>query len=139
MSDQNAPLTPQQTAGEMAGEAEKKEIAGFFKRAGEMRSQPRLRGVTGVCRFDIDGAGTWSVAANEGEVTIIEGAGSALRADCVVECSAEDFLHIVHADHHMNLLTAAMQGLVTVSGDKVFAMVFLGNVVAAPVAASHRL
>lgn len=115
------------------------EIEEFFRRAGEMRSQPRLRGITGVCRFDIAGAGSWSLAVNDGEVTIIQGAGNALRADCTVLCDAEDFLRILHGEGHMNLVTAAMQGLVTVSGDTVFAMVLLGNVVAAPVATAHRL
>lgn len=69
---------------------------------------------------------------NESEVTVIEGAGKALSATCTVSCSTEDFLHIVHRVGHMNLVTAAMQGLVTVTGDKVFAMAFLGNVVFVP-------
>lgn len=115
------------------------EIAEFFRQAGELRSQPRLRSVTGVCRFDVAGAGTWSVAVNDGEVTVIQGAGNALRADCAVSCSAEDFLRILHGENHMNLITAAMQGLVSVSGDNVFAMALLGNVVAAPATTSHRL
>ena len=138
MSNQDppqAPQTPQQTAGETASG----EIAEFFRQAGEMRSQPRLRGITGVCRFDIAGAGVWNVATNDGEATVIEGTGSALRADCVVSCRAEDFLQIVHGENHLNLTTAAMQGLVTVSGNSVFAMALLGNVVAAPVAASKRM
>lgn len=103
-----------------------------------MRSQPRLRGITGVCRFDISGAGTWSVAVNDGEVSVIEGAGNALRADSVVSCSSEDFLRVERGEDHMNLVTAAMQGLVNVSGNTVFALEFLGNVIAAPVAASVR-
>lgn len=103
-----------------------------------MRSQPRLRGITGICRFDIAGVGSWSVGANDGEITVIEGAGNGLRADCAVACSAEDFRRILHGENHLNLITAAMQGLVSVTGDHVFAMAFLGNVVAAPVAASPR-
>lgn len=134
MSNQNLPQASQQTAGETASG----EIAEFFKQSGEMRSQPRLRGVTGVCRFDFAGEGSWSVAVNDGEVTVIEGAGDALRADCVVSSSPEDFLRSLRGDNYMNLLTAAMQGLVTVSGDKVFAMAFLGNVVTAPVAALQQ-
>lgn len=132
----------QDVAGQAAqpgsGQTAANEIAAFFRQAGEMRSQPRLRGITGVCRFDIAGAGTWSVAVNDGEVTVIEGAGSALHADCVVSCGAEDFLRILRGDNHMNLITAGMQGLVTVTGDKVFGMAFLGNVIAAPVAAAGR-
>lgn len=121
-----------------SGQTATNEIAEFFKQAGEMRSQPRLRGITGVCRFDVAGAGTWSVAVNDGEVSVIEGAGSALRADCVVSCGAEDLLRILRGENHLNLITAGMQGLVTVTGDKVFGMAFLGNVVAAPVAAVGR-
>lgn len=120
------------------GEAASQEIAEFFKREGEARSQPRLRGVTGVCRFDIAGAGSWNVAVNDGEVSVVEGAGTALRPDCAVSCSAEDFVRILQRENYMNLLTAAMQGLVTVTGDKVFAMAFLGNVVVAPVGAVQQ-
>jgi hypothetical protein len=137
MSDQNAPEAPQQTAG--AAPHTNGEIAEFFRQAGDMRSQPRLHGITGVCRFDIAGVGSWSVAVNDGEITVIEGAGNALHADCVVACGAEDFLRILHGENHLNLTTAAMQSLVSVTGDHVFAMALLGNVVAAPVAASHRL
>ena len=122
-----------------SGETGNNEVAEFFRQAGEMRSQPRLRSVTGVCRFDIAGAGSWSVAVNDGEVTVIQGAGNALRADCVVSCDAQDFLRILHGENHMNMVTAAMQGLVNVSGDNVFAMALLGNVVAAPIATTHRL
>jgi putative sterol carrier protein len=134
VSDQNLSQPPQQTAGETAS----REIAETFKQAGKMHSQPRLRGIRGVCRFEIAGAGTWSIAANDGEATVIEGAGNGLHADCVVSCSAADFLRIVRGEHYLNLLTAAMQGLVTVSGDKIFALALLGNAVVAPVAASHR-
>jgi SCP-2 sterol transfer family protein len=132
----------QDVAGQAAqpgnGQATINEVAKFFRQAGEMRSQPRLRGITGVCRFDIAGAGRWSVAVNDSEVTVIEEVGNALRADCVLSCSAEDFRRILHGDNHMNLITAAMQGLVNVTGDTVFAMALLGNVIAAPVAASGR-
>src|SRR5262245_5782031 len=134
MSNQNPTPAPQQITGETA----RNEIAAFFRQAGEMRSQPRLRGITGVCRYEIVGAGIWNVTVNDGEIGLIEGAGNALHADCVVSCSAEDLLRILHDENHLNLLTAGMQGLVTVSGDTVFAMAFLGNAVAAPIASSHR-
>lgn len=137
MSNQNPPDVPQHTADETANVNQ--EIVAFFRQAGDMRSQPRLHGITGVCRFDIAGVGSWSVAVNDGEITVIEGVGNALHADCVIACGAEDFLRIVHGENHLNLTTAAMQSLVSVTGDHVFAMAFLGNVVAAPVAASHRL
>ncbi len=142
MSNQNPPDVPQHTADETANVNQ--EIMAFFRQAGDMRSQPRLHGITGVCRFDITGVGStgvgsWSVAVNDGEITVIEGAGKALHADCVIACGAEDFLRIVHGENHLNLITAAMQGLVSVTGDHVFAMEFLGNVVAAPVAATRRL
>lgn len=126
---------PEQATQQAAGGSARQEIEDFFKQAGALHTQPRLRGVAGVCRFDISGAGSWDVAVNDGEVSVIEGAGNALRPDCVVSCGAEDFLRILHRDHYLNLLTAAMQGLVTVTGDKVFSMALLGNVVAAPVAA----
>ncbi|HEU5349295.1 MAG TPA: SCP2 sterol-binding domain-containing protein [Ktedonobacterales bacterium] len=127
MSSQNPSQPAQQAAAGTPGD----EVARFFRSISNVRSQPRLQGLRGVCRFDITGAGSWSVAVNEGEVTVIEGAGKALSADCTVSCSAEDFQRIMHREGYMNLVTAAMQNLVTVTGDKVFAMGFLGNVVVA--------
>jgi SCP-2 sterol transfer family protein len=130
--------TPQQTTGETTAG---REITEFFKQsiATGPQKQPRLRGLRGVCRFDISGAGIWNIAVNDGEVTVIEGAGDALPADCAVTCSAEDFLRVIHRENQMNMVTAAMQGLVAVTGDKVFAFALLGNVIAAPLAASQRL
>ena len=128
MTSQSSSQTAQQPTGKTA----KEEIANFFKMAAAMRVQPRLRDVTGVCRFDIEGAGSWSAAINDGEVTVIEGAGNALRPDCVISVKAEDFLHILHREGYLNMLTAGMQGLLTMSGDHVFAMAFLGSVVVAP-------
>lgn len=135
MSDQNPPQTPQTAAGEAAAH---QEIAEFFKQDTEVRTQPRLRGLRGVCRFDITGVGIWNIAVNDGQVTVIEGAGNALPADCVVTGSAQDTLRIIHRENYMNLLTAAMQGLITVTGDKVFAMALLGNFVQAPLATTRQ-
>lgn len=129
--------SPNQATQHTASGPASKEIAEFFAQAGEMRSQPRLRGISGVCRFDIAGAGVWSVTVNDGEASIIEGAGSAPHADCVVSCSAGDFLRILHGENHLNLLTAALQGLLNVTGDKVFAMELLGNIVVAPIATTR--
>jgi len=126
---------PQQATQHAGGETASNEIAELFRQAASMRSQPRLRGVTGICRFDIAGAGSWSVAVNDGEISVLEGTGNALRADCVVTCGAEDFLRILRRENQMNLLTAGMQGLLAISGDTVFAMAFLGSVIVAPVAA----
>lgn len=124
---------PSQPAQQATAETPGSEVARYFQSISKVGSQPRLRGLTGVCRFDIAGAGSWSIAVNEGEVAVIEGTGKALSADCTISCTAEDFIRIMHHEDHLNLITAAMQNLVTVTGDKVFAMAFLGTVVAAPV------
>lgn len=124
VSIQNPPQAPQQTTGEIAAN---KEIVEHFRREEVVRTQPRLRGLRGVCRFDIIGVGTWGLAVNDGEASFIEGAGNALPADCVVTSSAEDMLRVIRQENHMDLLTAAMQGLVTITGDKVFAVTVLGH------------
>jgi hypothetical protein len=38
-------------------------------------------------------------------------------ADCVIATSAEDFMHIVRRDDHLDIFAAFLQGRVAISGD----------------------
>jgi hypothetical protein len=78
--------------------------------------EPRLDGVYGSYRFEILGVGTFHVSVVDGELSVVE---AARPADCVIRCSRSVFLHI--AAGSQNLLTAAMQGQVHISGDLMFA------------------
>lgn len=105
-----------------------REVADFFASETVRGFQPRLQSVTGMCRFDITGAGSWQVHINKGTPTITHDANDQSPADCVVTCSAEDLLRIIHREGYLNFFAAMLQGLVTVTGDLGFATALIGGV-----------
>jgi len=119
--------TPQQDAARV-----KAEIEALFARATASGPQPRLRTLTGTCQFDLAGAGTWRATVKDGVVTIVKGGDDTSPAQCVVACDAEDFLRFARREGNMNLMTAFMQELLSVSGDLPFAYAALGSFVLAP-------
>jgi len=83
------------------------------QRRRESRTEdPRLQGINGSYRFDIEGAGSWRMEVSDGTVAITEGTAP---ADCVIRCEEADFVRIARGEQ--NLLTAALQGRVQVEGD----------------------
>jgi putative sterol carrier protein len=83
------------------------------QRRRESRTEdPRLQGINGSYRFDIEGAGSWRMEVRDGTVAITEGTAP---ADCVIRCEEADFVRIARGEQ--NLLTAALQGRVQVEGD----------------------
>ena len=113
----------QQTEGQAA-----REVAEFFASDAVRSFQPRLRSVSGMCRFDITGAGSWQVRIKEGMPTITHEANDQSPADCVVTCSAEDFARVMRREGYLNVYAAILQGLLTVTGDLGFATALLGGV-----------
>jgi SCP-2 sterol transfer family len=104
------------------------EIAAFFRRAATNSNQPRLRGMKGTVEFVIHDAGTWRVSVDDGRVTMTEGGRrDASPADSVLTCTADDFLRIVHEDHHLNFVAAALQGRLTMSGNLPAAWMLVGS------------
>lgn len=112
---------PQVQAQQLAHAAEIGEIRGFFEMAKGASDQPRLRGVTGICQFDIEGAGVWRLTVKDGKLTVTEGQEAASPPTSVISIGAHDLLRILHRENHLNIFSAFMQGLFTVSGDAVFA------------------
>jgi hypothetical protein len=119
--------------GQTDGQPAAAEIAGFFDRVAALGVQPRLRAVSGTCVFNITGAGNWRATITNGLPTITHDAPEDGPADCTVECSAQDFLRIVHREGGLNVLAAFLQGLVTVTGNIGFATSLLGSVTFDPV------
>lgn len=106
------------------------EIAAFFKQT--TGAQPRLRGVNGVCEFNLEGAGSWRVTVKDGVVSATEGGAKTPPADSVINCAARDFQRILHREGNMNMNTAVLQGLVTATGDIPFALTLVGSFVPEP-------
>lgn len=123
----------QQAPGQTEGQPAAAEIAGFFDKVAALGVQPRLRSVSGTCVFNITGAGSWRATITDGLPTITHDAPANGPADSTLECSAQDFLRIVHREGDLNVLAAFLQGLVTVTGDMGFATSLVGSVTFNPV------
>jgi putative sterol carrier protein len=95
----------------------------IFERRAAQRHDERLRGLVGTYRFNVEGVGSWRVAINDGAVQVTEGD---TPADCIVTCDETDFIRI--AEGQQNLITAAMQGRVRVTGDYALAQKLHGLV-----------
>ncbi|HKF78605.1 MAG TPA: SCP2 sterol-binding domain-containing protein [Candidatus Dormibacteraeota bacterium] len=87
-------------------------VRAVFGRLAHRRYEPRLHGTRGTYRFDIEGAGTWGLTIDAGSLTVSEDPG---EADCVIRCGAADFVGV--AEGTLNLIVAALQGRVRVTGD----------------------
>ena len=118
----------QQAPGQTDGQPAAAEIAAFFDKVAALGVQPRLQEVSGTCVFNITGAGRWRATITNGLPTVTHDAPEEGPADCTVECSAQDFLRIVHREGNLNVLAAFLQGLVVVTGNIGFATSLLGSV-----------
>ena len=110
------------------------EAEAFFQMAEAMGTQPRWRQITGVCEFDIDGAGVWRANIKKGVVTVSRGKGEPGEPPprCVISGNAHDFMRLFHREGNLNIFAAILQELITVSGDIPFAWTILGGFVMNP-------
>ncbi len=84
----------------------------FFEGLPARVSPDRIAGMNNTYVFDIEGAGTWTVAIADGAIQVTEGAGD---ADCTFSASAESFEKIVRGEQ--NPTTAYMTGKLKIKGD----------------------
>jgi putative sterol carrier protein len=77
----------------------------------------RTRGLRATYRFDVDGAGSWLVAVDDGTVAVSE---IDADADCVIAVSEETLLRIVRGEQ--NAMGAFLTGKIRVEGDAGLAM-----------------
>jgi putative sterol carrier protein len=89
----------------------------FFEGLPDRVSPDRIAGMNNTYVFDIEGAGAWTVAISDGNLTVTEGAG---EADCTISASEESFEKIVAGEQ--NPTTAYMTGKLKIKGDMGAAM-----------------
>jgi putative sterol carrier protein len=89
----------------------------FFEGLPGRVSQERIAGVNNTYVFEIEGAGTWTVALADGALTVTEGAG---EGDCTISASEENFQKIIAGEQ--NPTTAYMTGKLKIKGDMGAAM-----------------
>ncbi|MGB2874081.1 MAG: SCP2 sterol-binding domain-containing protein [Gaiellaceae bacterium] len=84
----------------------------FFETLESRVNPSKAAGLTATYRFEIDGAGTWTVDVDDGKVTVSENAAD---ADCTISTSSETFMRIANGEQ--NPTTAYMSGKLKVKGD----------------------
>jgi putative sterol carrier protein len=84
----------------------------FFEALPGKVDPQKTAGMTGSYVFDIEGVGQWTVAVNDGVVTVAEGAGT---ADCTIVANEETLLKIARGE--ANPTTAYMTGKLKIQGD----------------------
>jgi len=89
----------------------------FFDTLTSRVDAAKTAGMNNTYVFDIQGAGTWTVAVKDGTVAVSEGAAD---ADCTIASSAANFERIVNGDQ--NPTTAYMTGKLKIRGDMGAAM-----------------
>ena len=90
----------------------------FFEGLQSRVDPSRTAGMTNTYVFDIDGAGQWTVAVDDGRVSVTDGVSP--DADCTITSSAESFERIVAGE--LNPTSAYMTGKLKVKGDMGAAM-----------------
>jgi len=89
----------------------------FFASLGSRADPAKTAGMTNSYVFDIEGAGVWRVAVDNGSVNVTEGHGD---ADATISASQETFERIIAGEQ--NATSAYMTGKLKVKGDMGAAM-----------------
>ena len=92
----------------------------FFDRLAERGYEPLLHHVSGTIRCDIEDVGSWFIVVNNGSLSV---GRDAVRADCVLACSREDFDRMVVGKQ--NPTTLFLQGRMRITGNLGLAQIFM--------------
>ena len=84
----------------------------FFAALPEKADPEKTAGMQNTYVFDVEDVGQWTVAVDDGTVTVTEGAG---EADCTITASEETLVKI--ATGEANPTTAYMTGKLKIQGD----------------------
>jgi putative sterol carrier protein len=89
----------------------------FFAGLPSRADASKTAGMNNSYLFDIEGAGQWVVAVQDGSVTVTEGTG---EADATITTAEDDFLKMVRGEQ--NPTSAYMTGKLKIKGDMGAAM-----------------
>jgi putative sterol carrier protein len=89
----------------------------FFQMVDRRLDPAKTAGQTVSYRFDIDGAGSWRVAVDDGNVLVEE---SSAEADCVIQTSEDNFMKLVSGEGNPTMMF--MTGKLKVKGDIALAL-----------------
>ena len=89
----------------------------FFDGLTARADAEKTAGMNNSYLFDIEGAGQWLVAVNDGAVSVTEGSG---EADTTISTSEETMLAVIRGEQ--NPTTAYMTGKLKIKGDMGAAM-----------------
>jgi putative sterol carrier protein len=84
----------------------------FFETLEGRVDPAKAGGLTATYRFEIDGAGNWTVDVDDGKVSVSEDGGD---ADCTISTSSETFMKIARGEQ--GATAAYMSGKLKVKGD----------------------
>jgi putative sterol carrier protein len=84
----------------------------FFETLESRIDSGKAAGLTASYRFEIDGAGTWTVEVDDGKVSVSENGAD---ADTTISTSSETFMKIANGEQ--NPTAAYMSGKLKVKGD----------------------
>ena len=84
----------------------------FFAQLPERADPAKTAGMSNTYVFDVQDVGRWTVAVEDGAVTVTEGAG---EADCTISASEDTLVKIAKGE--ANATTAYMTGKLKIQGD----------------------
>ena len=88
-------------------------IDSFFEQLATQGYFPRLHAISGSCRWNIEGADSWTLSIKEGAITMTKNSGDA-QVDSVITCGKDDFIRMMQGQQHP--FTALLQGRIIVTG-----------------------
>ena len=89
----------------------------FFESLPSRVDASKTAGMNNSYRFDVEGAGSWTVNVRDGAIDVSEDGAD---ADCTITTSEENFQRILSGEQ--NPMTAYMSGKLKVKGDMGAAM-----------------
>jgi putative sterol carrier protein len=97
-------------------------IESFFEHLAKHSCVPRLRNSSGNCRWNIEGAGSWTLSIKEGAYSVTKDS-SEVEVDCDITCSKDDFIRMIQGQQ--NPMTVFLQGRIIVIGNACLAQICL--------------